>query len=160
MSVEIPKHLQPKKPEDGIEVPVDATQKIQISAEHISELQSRLGMAKVGGDHLRALAEFGLAARQLGVVEVIKGSTLVSQDAITRAIIKTDEIIHAEDGKFTHEQQMAAAKLQGYLIEKLSKLNLSAVKVDATVTEVVMQRDRYNRHSAAPGMKMAKATVA
>lgn len=158
MSVEIPKHLQPKKADDGVEVPVDATVKKHVSAEHLDELQKRLGMARVNGTQLRALADFGMAAKDLGILEVIKGSTLVSQDSLTRTIIKLDGIINDTDGKYKHEEQMAAAKIQGYLIEKLSKLNLSSVKVDQTVTEVVMQRDRFNRQAAAPGMKVAKAS--
>lgn len=149
----LPANLRPRNPETApSNAPAHISGTRDFSQEQVQALRSRIGLTDLNADRLAALPEMGRLAKELGVIETIKGSTLVGQEALVACIAKLSNIIADETGKHTEKQKIEAVKTLGYITEKLSKLNTSVVKIDATVAEVVMQADQKHRNSFKPGM--------
>lgn len=137
-------------------MPIDAADKKNFTDDQIAQIQASLGMAKVNVGPLRGLRQYGLLAKELGVLEVIKGSFLISQEGLVKAIIKLSDAVENETDK---EELKSLSKALGYLTGHLSKVNTSSVKVDATVADYVVLKDKMRRQSAKPGQKIGVIDV-
>jgi hypothetical protein len=94
----------------------------------------------------------GRMARELGVIDMIKGGTMMSQEALLIIQQKCMEIINDESGKYKPKFKHEIMKTVGYIANTLARVNLSVVKVDATAAVAIEVTDQVRRRSWAPGM--------
>lgn len=131
-------------------MPVELSGVRSYTPEQVERLQKEIGMTGVRTARMIALPELGRLAKELGIIETIKGSTLVGQETIVACLVAAGRIVDDDAAKPKAKQE--AMRLVGYLTGALSKLNLTVVKVDATVAEVTMEVDKQRRNSFKAGM--------
>lgn len=154
---QLPKELIPKHEKDSVTVPVEITGAREFSPEQVQQLQEKLGLVGVNSKRLMALPEIARLAKEMGVVETINATTLVGQDTIVACLVKCGNIISDETGKVKEKNKQEAMRLVGYLTGALSKLNMTVVKVGATVAEVRMEADKQHRNTFKAGMAVRPA---
>jgi uncharacterized protein YbjQ (UPF0145 family) len=149
----IPQSLVPERAE-RVEVPIDAVTGHRFDAEHVGQVVKQLGTVLVEASQFRALAELGVQAKALGIVQTIHGSFVLGRGAIHQAMEMLGKIVNEGTGAYSEKVKMDAAKSIGYLVGQLTKVNVSEVKVEETVAAVQMGADKLKRRSFQPGMKV------
>lgn len=141
--------VEPEKPEVEVEVELPVVR--NYSEQDRKALES-LGVYEVQMSHFAGIALVGRLAREYGIIDMIKGGTMMSQEALITIQQKCMEIINDETGKYKPKFKHDIMKTVGYIANTLARVNLSVVKVDATVAVAVDMTDQVRRRSWAPGM--------
>jgi hypothetical protein len=153
MSVELPPTLQAREPKEAVEtVPVEMAAKRTYSPENVDRLQKHLGLVAINGTRMKSLQELGVEFRALGIMDYFKAGVLITHESLLQAINYLSKIV--EDEKAKPAARKEASKNLAYISEKLIKLQLGAVKVEQTATDVVVSADKVRRQSFQPGMKV------
>lgn len=145
----LPKELRPQERVESVQVPIDMTESRELTVDQINRLQGSLGLIKVNGERLRALHDLGHAGEQLGSLRILKGSVMVSVDAIGQMIGAATAAAEVPDRPVKERQ--AFMQIVGYLSGQLIKVATGAVKMDRDVVEVSMEVEQKRRHSFQPG---------
>lgn len=153
----MPVHLQPAAARETITATVELTGVREYTPEQMAELGKKLGLVDVQVDRITALPELGRLAKQLGVIETIKGTALFSQEALVGAMSEMKKILDSPEASIEEKDQ--AARTMGYLAEKMAKIGKNVVDVDRTVAEVEIAADVRYRNTFKAGMPV-RAKVA
>lgn len=146
---DLPSHFTTDKEPEKIEMPVGMTIQRPYSPEMIERFRS-LGLTPMRLDRMGAMSELGKVAKELGVVEQIKGNTLFTQESLVVLLEKVRQM--AESPKTSRKDMLLATQAAVKIAFALSHVNVAAVKVDQTVVQVVDQADQVRRRSFQPGM--------
>lgn len=153
--MDLPKHLQPdpEKPLE-VDVPILTTETRVLSAEHIERCRDQFGLTEINPARMRAIAELGIHAKGIGVLQTIHGSYMITREAILKAIDQLSVIVNDTTGAYKDGKKRAAAQSIGYLAGQLSKINKDEVGIEQTVAEVQIQEDKTRRQSFQVGAKI------
>lgn len=148
----MPAHLVPRSSEPEVQVPIELTASRSYDAEAVDRLQTAMGLIKIDGNQLKALSDFGLAAKSLGIASLIYGGAMITVQELLKASAFAGLIVADPTDKYTIKQKAEMAKLQGYLAGQLARVNTSATKVETAQAQVIMATDRKMRQSHPPGV--------
>lgn len=162
---ELPKNLQPFNEKEDFKLPVDFTAKRELTQDNVNRAFEALGLGRISSDQARALRDLGLFSRSMGILETIQGTTLVSQQAMVDVLSRLTAKLHEieTDSSLTTIQKYKAlcevAKVSGYTVGQLSKLNSSSVKSENIIVEAAIEKDKARRASFPAGRSITPSQI-
>lgn len=134
-------------------MPVELTPQRELTPSHINRAFEALGVGRIAGDQAKALRDLGIIARELGILETMQGTVLLSQQAITEMIAMLTQLTHVSDGspKKPTKKLIEISKAVGYLSTQLARVNASAIKNEHVVVEARLEADKQRRSSFPAG---------
>jgi hypothetical protein len=155
--MDIPNHLLPNKSDDNHQVSVESAPKHDFTPEQVNKAFETLGIVKLHAEQVMALRDLGIFAKQLGIMEVMHGGVMVTQQHLIDMMTKVRNIAEKED--VSAKEVKDCAKVVGYLAGQFGKLVSSSMKSETVVVEKAMQDDKLKRASFPSGRVNARAVI-
>jgi hypothetical protein len=144
----IEKHLQPHLSDDT-QITIDDAPERDLSVEQTNRALAMLGCHRIPADKFIGLRNLGIQAKHAGILAMIHGSTVLTQQEVIASMQKVSETM--EGANVTSKEVREGAKVIGYLAGQIAKVNSSAVKSEAVVVQAAAEVDKRRRASFAPG---------
>lgn len=143
-----PERLQPRLSDDT-QIQIEDAPERDMPVQAINRALSTLGCFRMTADRIVALRDLGVSGKEGGIIQMIHGATVYTQQRVITSMEKVAETMEREG--VTPKEVREGAKTIGYLAGQIAKVNSSAVKSEAIVVQASADADKRRRSSFVPG---------
>lgn len=133
-------------------IPVDSEvnldQRFDVTDQEIDDINKEFGLVPVSQGFNSKLGRMGIQLEQIGVVKFANGASSIGINGLILCIQQLTNRLHNPD--LANAEAIDLSKAVGYIVEKLAKINKTAVESDVATRAVNEESFKRKRRSYIP----------